>query len=363
MTTDLALAPATELIRLYKSGKASPVEAAKAALARIAKHNPALNAFVLVDAKAALAAARASEKRWARKKPLGPVDGVPATIKDIVLTKGWPTLRGSLTVDPDQAWNDDAPVTARLKESGAVILGKTTTPEFGWKGVTDSPLTGITRNPWNPETTPGGSSGGAAVAAAMGMGALHVGTDGGGSIRLPAAFTGLFGLKPTLGRVPYWPGQTDRTVAGPIARTAADAGLMMNVIARPDGRDWMELPPDGTDYAAAAGAPVKGLRVAYSRDFGFAKVDAEVARAVERGVAQLKAAGCIVEEIGDVGFDAFEIYMIQAAMRLAAMRKSTDPAAMARFPRPDETGHRRRHLFHSRLHPRADGAPANSACA
>ncbi|MGH7003140.1 MAG: amidase family protein, partial [Alphaproteobacteria bacterium] len=159
MSTDLGLASATDLVRLYKAKKASPVEAAKAVLARIARYNARLNAFVLVDEAAALAAARASERRWAKKRPLGPVDGVPATIKDIVLTKGWPTLRGSLTVDPHQPWNDDAPVTARLREGGAVLLGKTTTPEFGWKGVTDSPLTGITRNPWNPDCTPGGSSG------------------------------------------------------------------------------------------------------------------------------------------------------------------------------------------------------------
>ena len=239
MTTDLALVSASDLVRLYKAKKASPVEATKAALARIARHNPALNAFVLVDEKAALAVARASEKRWAKRKPLGPVDGVPATIKDIILTKGWPTLRGSLTVDPNQAWNDDAPVTARLRESGAVLLGKTTTPEFGWKGVTDSPLTGITRNPWNPEMTPGGSSGGAAVAAAMGMGALHIGTDGGGSIRIPAAFTGIFGFKQTFGRVPAWPLSPFGTLAnvGPMTRAVADAALMLNVLAQADWRD------------------------------------------------------------------------------------------------------------------------------
>ncbi|MCW5772470.1 MAG: amidase, partial [Rhodospirillaceae bacterium] len=200
MKTDLALLPASRLSRLFAAGKASPVEAVKAALARIARHNPGLNAFVLVDEAAALAAARASERRWSKGKPLSPLDGVPATIKDLVLTKGWPTLRGSRTVDPHQPWADDAPVVARLREAGAVLLGKTTTPEFGWKGVTDSPLTGITRNPWNPAKTPGGSSGGAAVAAAMGMGALHIGSDGGGSIRIPAAFTGVVGCKQTFGR-------------------------------------------------------------------------------------------------------------------------------------------------------------------
>src|SRR5262249_6942286 len=142
-----------------------------------------------------LAAARGSEARWAKSEPLGRIDGVPASIKDLLITKGWPTLRGSKAVDPKQPWEEDAPAVARLREEGAVLLGKTTTPEFGWKGVTDSPLTGITRNPWDPSKTPGGSSGGAAVAAACGMGALHIGTDGGGSIRIPAGFTGIVGLK------------------------------------------------------------------------------------------------------------------------------------------------------------------------
>jgi Asp-tRNA(Asn)/Glu-tRNA(Gln) amidotransferase A subunit family amidase len=152
------------------------------------------------------------------------------SIKDLILTSGWPTLRGSRTVDPNQAWNEDAPATARLREHGAIILGKTATPEFGWKAVTDSSLTGITRNPWNPSKTPGGSSGGAAVAAAAGMGALAIGTDGGGSIRIPAGFTGIFGLKPSFGRVPAWPLSQFGTVShlGPMTRTVEDAALMLN---------------------------------------------------------------------------------------------------------------------------------------
>ena len=156
----------------------------------------------------------------------GLLDGVPVSIKDIILTKGWPTLRGSKTVDPKGPWNDDAPATARLREHGAVLLGKTTTPEFGWKGVTDSPLTGITRNPWNPAKTPGGSSGGAAAAVAAGMGPLAVGTDGGGSIRIPCSFTGLFGIKPSFGRVPAWPLSPFGTVAhvGPMTRTRGRCG-------------------------------------------------------------------------------------------------------------------------------------------
>jgi aspartyl-tRNA(Asn)/glutamyl-tRNA(Gln) amidotransferase subunit A len=295
--TDLALASATELVRLYRNKKASPVEATKAALARIAKHNPVLNAFVLVDEKAALAAARASEKRWARKKPLGPVDGVPSTIKDIILTKGWPTLRGSLTVDPNQAWSDDAPVTARLKEAGAVLLGKTTTPEFGWKGVTDSPLTGITRNPWNPETTPGGSSGGAAVAAAMGMGALHIGTDGGGSIRIPAAFTGIFGFKQTFGRVPAWPLSPFGTLAnvGPMTRTVADAALMLTVLAQSDWRDWYAPRQPGQDFTKGLEGGVRNLRVAWSPTLGGKRVMPGVAAKAAAAAKVFRQLGARVE--------------------------------------------------------------------
>ena len=162
MTDDLAYTPATELLAAYRAKTLSAVEAAAAALARIDAHDGTLNAYALVDHEGALAAARKSEARWAKGAPRGLVDGVPTSIKDVLLTRGWPTLRGSKTVDPGQPWTEDAPAVARMREHGAVFLGKTTTPEFGGKGVTGSPLTGITRNPWNPERTPGGSSGGAA---------------------------------------------------------------------------------------------------------------------------------------------------------------------------------------------------------
>ena len=311
MSTDLALAPATELARLFKSGKASPVEATKAAFARIATHNPTLNAFVLVDEAAALKTARAAERRWVKKKPLSAIDGVPSTIKDIIVTKGWPTLRGSLTVDPHQAWNDDAPVVARLKEAGAVLLGKTTTPEFGWKGVTDSPLTGITRNPWNPETTPGGSSGGAAVAAAMGMGALHIGTDGGGSIRIPASFTGIFGFKQTFGRVPAWPLSPFGTLAnvGPMTRSVADAALMLNVLAQPDWRDWYSPRRPGEDFLKGLKDGVKGLKIAWSPTLGGRRVMPGVAATVAAAVKVFKALGAKVEAAEpDIG-PADDIFM------------------------------------------------------
>ncbi len=288
---------ATELLEGYRRHQLSPVEVTRAVLERIDRLNPVLNAFNLVSERA-LDDAKASETRWLAGQPRGLLDGVPVSIKDIILTKGWPTLRGSKTVDPKGPWSDDAPVTARLREHGAVLLGKTTTPEFGWKGVTDSPLTGITRNPWNAKKTPGGSSGGAAAALAAGLGALAVGTDGGGSIRIPCSFTGLFGLKPSFGRVPAWPLSPFGTVAhiGPMTRSVADAALMLNVLALPDARDWHALPCERRDWRSGLDDGVTDLRIAYSPDLGYAKVDAEVAEIVRKAVAVFTELGARVEE-------------------------------------------------------------------
>jgi aspartyl-tRNA(Asn)/glutamyl-tRNA(Gln) amidotransferase subunit A len=304
MKNDLCSLSATDLLRLYRTRKASPVEATRAVLARIDKLNPVLNCFCLVDAKAALASAKASEARWRKGDPKGLLDGVPVSIKDLLLTRGWPTLRGSRTIHPQGPWNDDAPAVARLREHGAVLVGKTTTPEFGWKGVTDNSLTGITRNPWNPKMTPGGSSGGSTAAVAAGMGPLTVGTDGGGSIRIPCAFTGLFGLKPSFGRVPAWPLSPFGTVAhiGPITRTVTDAALMMNVLALPDARDWFSLPHDARDYRVGLDDGVKDLRIAYSPDLGYAEVEPEVAALVKKAVQRFADLGAHVEE-ADPGFE------------------------------------------------------------
>ena len=298
MTSDLCSLSATELLHLYRTKQASPVEATKAALARIEKLNPVLNAFNLVAADQALAAAKESETRWMRGEPKGLVDGVPTSIKDLLLTKGWPTLRGSKTVDAKGPWNDDAPCVARLREHGAVLLGKTTTPEFGWKGVTDGPLTGITRNPWDPTKTPGGSSGGSAAAVAAGMGPLTVGSDGGGSIRIPCSFTGLFGLKPTFGRVPAWPLSPFGTVShvGPMTRSVADAALMLNVLSLPDARDWFGLPYDPRDYRIGLDDGVRGLRIAYSADLGYAPIDGEIAQIVKAAALRFGELGARVEE-------------------------------------------------------------------
>jgi aspartyl-tRNA(Asn)/glutamyl-tRNA(Gln) amidotransferase subunit A len=295
---------AAQLVEGYRAGSLSPVEATRAVLERIERLNPVLNAFCLVDAKRALAAAAESEVRWRKGEARGPLDGVPVSVKDVILARGWPTLRGSKTVDRRGPWNDDAPAVARLREAGAVLLGKTTTPEFGWKGVTDSPLTGITRNPWDPRKTPGGSSGGAAAAVASGMGPLALGTDGGGSIRIPSAFTGLFGIKATFGRVPFWPPSPTGTVAhvGPIAKSVADAARMLALIALSDARDWAALPPERREWLATLEDGVSGLRLAYSADLGYVRVDPEVARLVRAAVRTFERLGAIVEE-RDPGFD------------------------------------------------------------
>jgi len=295
--TDLCALSATQLLESYRKHQLSPVEVTRAALERIERLNPVLNAFNLVSERA-LDDATASEARWMAGQPKGLLDGVPVSIKDILLTKGWPTLRGSKTVDARGPWNDDAPATARLREHGAVLLGKTTTPEFGWKGVTDSPLTGITRNPWNPKKTPGGSSGGAAAALAAGMGALAVGTDGGGSIRIPCSFTGLFGLKASFGRVPAWPLSPFGTVAhvGPMTRSVADAALMLNVLSLPDARDWHALPYERRDWRSGLDEGIADLRIAYSPDLGYAKVDPEVADLVRKAVSVFTDLGARVEE-------------------------------------------------------------------
>ena len=304
---ELHTLPAHQLLALYRGGSLSPVEVTNAVLARIEQLNPAINAFCLVDAERALDNARQSEQRWQAHRhngaAVGVLEGVPASIKDLILTRDWPTLRGSRTINPAQAWEIDAPVTARLREAGAVLLGKTTTPEFGCKAETNSPLYGITRNPWNLSCTTGGSSGGAAAAVAAGMGPLAVGTDGAGSVRIPAAFCGNVGLKPSFGRVPAYPLSPFGTVAhlGPHTMSVTDCALMLNVMKQPDARDWFSSPFDTTDYTTNLEKGIQGLRVAYSPTLGYAKVDPEVAQRVDEAVRSLQDLGAHVEEC-DPGF-------------------------------------------------------------
>lgn len=305
---DLTQCTATELIDLYRTGAASPVEAMQQTLDRVERIDPMINAFCLVDADAGLAAARASEARWQEHRasgaPVGDLEGVPSTIKDLLLTKGWPTLRGSRAIDPNQDWNADAPSVARMREAGAAIFGKTTTPEFGCKAETNSPLTGISRNPWNPERTPGGSSGGTAAAVAAGLGQLSMGTDGAGSVRIPAAFCGNVGMKANFGRVPAYPLSPFGSVAhvGPHTMSVTDCALLMNVVTRPDPRDWTSLPYDPIDYTAALNDGIRGLRIAYSPTLGYAQVHPDVAAAVDAAVRELESLGAIVEAV-DPGFE------------------------------------------------------------
>ena len=305
---DLTQLTATELIQLYRTGQASPVEAMQQVLERVERVDPILNAFILVDADAGMDAARVSEARWAANRadgsPVGAVEGVPTSIKDILWTKGWPTLRGSRAINPDQPWEEDAPSVGRLRAAGAAMFGKTTTPEFGCKAETNSPLTGISRNPWDPTKTPGGSSGGTAAAVAAGLGALSMGTDGAGSVRIPAAFCGNVGMKASFGRVPAYPLSPFGTVAhvGPHTMSVTDCALLMNVVAQPDPRDWMSLPYDRVDYLEGLDTGIRGLRVAYSPTLGYADVDPEVAALVDAAVRELEALGAIVDQV-DPGFE------------------------------------------------------------
>lgn len=294
---------AAELASAYRRRDLSPVEATRVSLAQIEAHDPAVNAFCLVDARSALAQARDSEARWASGQPLSPLDGVPAGVKDIFLTDGWPTRRGSKLIEADGPWTEDAPAVAALRRAGVVMVGKTTTPELAWKAVTDSPLAGITRNPWDPALTAGGSSGGSSAALALGMVALALGTDGGGSIRIPASFCGHPGLKPTHGRVPLWPVSPFGPLAhaGPMARTVGDVALLLDALSVYDPRDPTG-PPSVSPVAGDLEASLQGLRVAFSTDLGWARVDPEVASVVGSAAAIFEDLGATVEE-RDPGFD------------------------------------------------------------
>jgi aspartyl-tRNA(Asn)/glutamyl-tRNA(Gln) amidotransferase subunit A len=297
--TDLSLMSAVRLVDGYRRGEFSPEDAARAALSAVHAHDGEVNAFVLVDERAAMAQARASTQRWLEGNPVGPADGVPASIKDILLTRGWPTLRGSTLVEESGPWDLDAPAVARLRESGSVIIGKNATPEFAWKGVTDSIRHGATGNPWGADLTSGGSSGGAATAVGLGMGTWSVGTDGGGSVRIPASFTGIVALKPTFGRVPIYPPSPYGTLAhaGPMARTVTDTALLLDLIARPDSRDWAALAPPAASYLEGLEGGVTGLRMALSLTLGYGRNDPEVDAAVRTAAQVFADAGAHVEEV------------------------------------------------------------------
>jgi aspartyl-tRNA(Asn)/glutamyl-tRNA(Gln) amidotransferase subunit A len=332
MADDIAFLPATRLIELYRTGQLSPVEVASESLRRLEACEAAVNAFVLYDPETALAMARASEARWQRREPRGLLDGVPVAIKDTVLSRGWPRLLGSRTIDPAQDWDEDAPAAARLRTEGAVFFGKTTTPEFGWKGVTDSPLTGTTRNPWDLARSPGGSSGGSAAALATGVCPLAIGTDAGGSIRIPASFCGLVGLKPTFGRVAVHPPSAfgDLAHVGPMARTVADAALMLDAIKGPDARDWHSLPDDGIAYRdRVAVGKLNGKRAALSPTLGFAEPLPAVREAVEKAGRVFADLGAIVEPADPFLESPMPVFETLALAGFWALLRGMTPAQVA----------------------------------
>lgn len=293
--TDICYLSAVELIALYRSRQLSPVEATEAILARIEEVDPRVNAFVTVTPERALDDARRAETAYREGGETPTLAGVPLSIKDLVPTEGIRTTRGSL-LDADWVPDFHPVFVQRLYDAGAVMLGKTNTPEGGWKGETTNRVAGTTRNPWNLEKTPGGSSGGAAAALAAGMGPLAQGGDGAGSIRIPAAFSGVFGHKPSFGRVPY-PGSSPLQLAhcGPMARTVADAALMLDVMAGPDSSDRFSL-AKAPSFAEDIQGGIAGLRIAWSLDLGYATVDPEVAELTTAAARRFEELGCIVEE-------------------------------------------------------------------
>ncbi len=325
--SDPALMSAEELLGHYASLALSPVEALQAVSERIARHNPAINAFAVMNPDA-LRAAHESAARWRAGRPLGALDGVPTTVKDLLDMQGFATRRGSRLTESTPS-TEDAPAVIGLKAAGAVIIGKTTTTEFGWKSPGDCPLHGVTRNPWNRRHTPGGSSSGAGAAAAACFGPLHIGTDAGGSVRIPAAWSGVIGLKPSFGRIPQWPlGAFGHVaVAGPLTRSVRDAALMLGAMARFDHRDPYALPDDRRDWLMGIEDGVAGMRVAVLRRPGFeAPVDWDGIAAIEQAAEILAAAGAEVEDATPALPDIRAIFTRVWGVALARLVRSFPPA-------------------------------------
>ncbi|MSQ71358.1 MAG: amidase [Betaproteobacteria bacterium] len=292
---DLGIA---ELVHAFRDKRLSPVDVVNAQLARIRARNPVINAFVHLDEAGALRSARAAEARWQRGEPLGALDGVTFTAKDNLPVKGYPSRRGSLTTST-APMTENSPIVARCLESGAVFLGLTTLPEFAMGPITISPLTGVTRNPWNPAKQAGGSSGGAAAAVSAGFCTFAVGSDAGGSIRIPAALTGVVGYKPSGGRVPLYPPSVAGALScnGPITHSVRDAARVLAIATRPDARDPLALPADNVDYEQLLEGGIRGWRIAMSLTLGYAQqVDLELCDAVRRAGEVLRGLGAVVEE-------------------------------------------------------------------
>lgn len=295
---ELAYLSAVELAAAIRTRKVSPVEVTQAFLDRIHQFNKGLNAFVTVPTESASCAAQRAEDAVMSRQPLGPFHGVPFHVKDNLYVAGSRTTFGSKLFE-NNVTAEDCPAVKRLRAAGMIMLGRTNTPEFGWKGVTDNRVFGITHNPWNQKLTPGGSSGGAAAAVAAGLGPIGVGTDGGGSLRIPAAFCGVFGFKPSFGRVPNWPGSGGAILRhiGTITRTVGDMAAALDVIAGPDASDLLSLPKATVGYAAELDNGIRGKRIAYSPNLGYARVDPEVAAVCRQTALRLAEAGAVVEEV------------------------------------------------------------------
>ena len=321
-STELGFTAATELARQIRTKALSPVELARAVIERIERLNPKVNAFCTLLADAAMNSAREAEAAVVKGSALGPLHGIPFSIKDLAFTKGVRTMGGSFIFEhrvPDA----DAAFIPRLQKAGGIFLGKTTSPEFGWKALGDSPLTGISRNPWNTAMTTGGSSAGAGAAVAAGLGPLHQGSDGAGSIRIPASFCGIFGFKPSYGRVPMWPASNNDYSShnGPMTRTVADAALMLSVMAGPDDRDRTCLDAAPDDYVGKLQRDLKGMRVAYSPDLGAGlRVDPDVATLVRAGVLAFEDLGCVVEEVKPGFADTHEMIRLMWSAHEAGNR-------------------------------------------
>ena len=324
---------ALELAAAIRARQVSPVEIAEAVLARIEAVNPRLNAFCLITADMALRDAREAEIAVVKGEPIGPLHGVPVSLKDVIHTRGVRTTGGS-RLFAEAVPEEDAIAVGRLRAAGAVILGKTNTSEFGHKAVTDNPLFGVTRNPWNLELTPGGSSGGAAAAVASGLGPLALGTDGGGSVRIPAAFCGVYGLKPSWGRIPQhpsFPGWEHLGVTGPLTRTVRDAALVLDAIAGGDDRDRHSLPREDGTYVQSCDEDVKGLHVAWTPDLGYATVDPAVQALCENAAAEFEALGCHVEVVSPGWEDSEEIFRTIVAAQFYAHWSDQLPAHEAQL--------------------------------
>lgn len=306
-TVDICKMTGTEQARMIREKKASPVEVIDAVFKRIEELNPILNAFCTLDQEGARQAAKLAEEKLNSGEKIGPLHGVPVAVKDLISTKGMRTTFGSKLYE-DLIPDEDDVCVERLREAGAIIIGKTTVPEFGYQGVTHSDLLGVTRSPWNTDLTPGGSSGGSGVAAATGMTALTIGNDGGGSIRIPSSFSGLYGMKPSFGRIPLYPGCRDPKYPGasgweslecngPMTRTVEDSALMLSIMAGPSHMDRHSIPDEGLDYLnIIKNKDIKGLKIAWSPDLGNVAVDPQVRKITEQAVKVFEQLGCHIEE-------------------------------------------------------------------